>query len=174
LTEEKRKLKCIKMRLRINCNYLEQLQGHPLTNQRLVLLELIRQSDVHLDAKELYRRANNKDESISLATVYRSLNLFKKLDLIDERHLGGGRRCFEIKQPLDHQHLVCLGCGQIIEFKSSIIDKLVVNVKRKFAFNVTRAELYLEGYCEKCEQKAGKKCEDIRRSVKVSHKAKLG
>lgn len=128
------------------------MQGHPLTTQRRLLLELIREADGHIDAKELYRRASSKDESVSPATVYRSLNLFKQLGLVDERRLGKVRCYYEIKQTLGHQHLVCQGCGKVIEFDSPLIRKVVDKVQREHGFKVTKAELYLEGYCEHCEQ----------------------
>jgi len=141
------------MRLRFNCKEENQFQGHPLTSQRRLLLELIRQSKGHIDAKELYRRASSKDESISPATVYRNLALFKQLGLIDERRLREMRCYYEIKQPLEHQHLVCQGCGKVIEFESPLIRKLVDKVQREQCFRVTRAQLCLEGYCLECERK---------------------
>lgn len=141
------------MRLRLNRNQYNQMQGHPLTNQRRLLLELIRKADRHIDAKELYRRASSKDESISPATVYRSLNLFKQLGLVDDRRLGKMRCYYEIKQSPEHQHLVCQGCGKVIEFESPLIRKLVDRVQREHGFNVTKAELYLEGYCPQCGEK---------------------
>ena len=140
--------------MRLNRNQANQMQGHPLTSQRRLLLELIRQADGHVDAKELYLRASSKDESISPATVYRSLNLFKQLGLVDERRLGQVRCYYEIRQTPEHQHLVCRGCGKIIEFESPLIRKLVDKVQRSHKFNVTKAELYLEGYCEKCKEKS--------------------
>ena len=139
--------------MRLIRNQANQMQGHPLTSQRRLLLELIRQADGHVDAKELYRRASSKDESISPATVYRSLNLFKQLGLVDERRLGQVRCYYEIKQTPEHQHLVCRGCGKVIEFESTLIRKLVDKVQREHGFNVTKAELYLEGYCEQCKEK---------------------
>ena len=140
------------MKLRLNRNQHDQMRGHPLTSQRLLLLELIRQAGAHIDAKELYRRASSKDESISPATVYRSLNLFKQLGLVDERRLGKIRCYYELKQSPEHQHLVCQGCGKVIEFESPLIRKLVDKVQHEHGFNVTKAELYLEGYCEQCEE----------------------
>ena len=129
------------------------MQGHPLTSQRRLLFDLIREADGHIDAKELYRRASSRDESISPATVYRSLNLFKQLGLIDERRLGKMRCYYEIKQPLEHQHLVCQGCGKVIEFESPLIRKLADEIQREHGFNVTKIELYLEGNCPECEEK---------------------
>jgi len=139
--------------MRLNRNPDRPIQGYPLTLQRRLLLELIRKADGHIDAKELYRRASSKEESISPATVYRTLNLFKRLGLVDERRLGKVRCYYEIKQPLEHQHLVCQGCGKVIEFESPLIRKLVEKVQREHGFNVTKAELYFEGYCPECEEK---------------------
>ena len=129
------------------------IQGHPLTVQRRLLLELLRDADKHIDAKELYRRASARDESISPATVYRSLNLFKELGLVDEVRLGKIRCYYEVKQSSEHQHLVCRGCGKVMEFQNPHFQKLIEAVRREHSFKVTKAELYLEGYCPECEEK---------------------
>jgi Fur family ferric uptake transcriptional regulator len=129
------------------------IQGHPLTNQRRLLLELLRDAEGHIDAKELYRRASNRDESISPATVYRSLNLFKELGLVDEVRLGNIRCYYEVKQLPEHQHLVCRGCGRVLEFQNPHFQKLIEAIRREHAFKVTKAELYLEGYCPECEER---------------------
>jgi len=139
--------------MRLNLNSNNQFQGYHLTSQRRLFLELIGQAEGHIDAKELYRRASARDESIAPATVYRNLNLFKQLGLIDERRLGKMRCYYEVKQASEHQHLVCQGCGKVIEFKSPLIRRLVDKVQHEHSFKVTRAELYLEGYCEQCEEK---------------------
>ena len=60
-------------------NSSHEIEGHPLTIQRRLLLNLVHDAGGHIDARELYRRANSQDESISLATVYRGLRLFKDL-----------------------------------------------------------------------------------------------
>ena len=129
-----------------------QMQGHFQTAQRRLLLELIRDSEEHLDAKELYQRARAKDESIGPATVYRTLNLFKELGLVDERKLGKVCCCYELKKSSEHQHLVCQGCGKVIEFQNPYFNKLIKAVQREHGFKITKAELCLEGYCEHCEQ----------------------
>ena len=136
-----------------NRNIDNPIQGHTLTSQRRLLLEILRDIEGHIDAKELYRRAIVRDKSISQATVYRTLNLFKELGLIDEMRLGTIRCFYEIKQSPEHQHLVCQGCGKIMEFSSPYFQKLVEAVRHKHGFKVTKAELYLEGYCPECEDK---------------------
>jgi Fur family ferric uptake transcriptional regulator len=134
-------------------NQSSQMKGHSLTTQRRLLLELLRDAEGHIDAKELYRRASARDESIGPATVYRSLNLFKELGLVDEMRLGKIRCYYEIKQSTGHQHLVCQGCGKVIEFQNPHFQKLIKAVRREHGFKITKAELYLEGYCPECEEK---------------------
>jgi Fur family ferric uptake transcriptional regulator len=138
------------MRMRIT--RARQTTTQPDTWQRRLLLSVIQEAGIHLDAKELYRRASERDARISLATVYRNLRLFRQQGLIDGRHLGQARCYYELKQLGEHQHLVCEVCGQVVEFKSSLIGKLVAEVQRKNNFSVTKVELYLEGYCHKCKE----------------------
>ena len=137
----------------INLNDNKKISGHSMTSQRRLILELLRDAEGHIDAKELYRRASAKDESIGPATVYRSLNLFKELGLVDEMRLGKMRCYYEVKQSPGHQHLVCHGCGKVIEFQNPHFQKLIAAVRQKYGFKITKAELYLEGYCPQCEEK---------------------
>jgi len=140
------------MEIELNNRQTSQMQGHPLTTQRRLLLELLRDAEGHIDAKELYHHASARDESISPATVYRTLNLFKELGLVDEIRLGRVRCYYEIKQSPGHQHLVCQVCGKVIEFQNPYFQKLIKAVKREHGFKVTKAELYLEGYCPECKE----------------------
>jgi Fe2+ or Zn2+ uptake regulation protein len=130
-----------------------QIAGRAVTTQRSLLLELIRQAEGHLDADELYRRAREKEPRIALATVYRNLKLFKELGLIAESNLGDTHSHYEIKGTTEHHHLVCLGCGQVIEFDSPLIAKAVAKTQREKGFDITSVQLKLEGYCPKCKEK---------------------
>lgn len=136
--------------MRINRNHGTKIQ--PDTRQRRLLFGVIQEAERHLDAKELYRRASERDPSISLATVYRNLRLFKEQGLVDEKHLGQAHCYYAMKQLGEHQYLVCTACGQAIEFESPLIRKLIAEVQRKNNFSVTKIELYLEGYCHKCKE----------------------
>ena len=135
--------------MRINRN---QARKRPVTPQRKLLLNIIQEAQTHLDAKELYRRAIERDPGISLATVYRNLRLFKEQGLIEERRLDETRRYYEIKRPGEHQHLLCRSCGHVIEFESPQIQKLIEEVERRNNFSVSKVELYLEGYCQECRE----------------------
>lgn len=138
------------MRMRIN-RTKNANTGRPTTLQRKLLLDILHEAKGHLNATELYRRAIEKDKRISLATVYRNLRLFKELGLIDERRLDEAHCYYEIKGAAEHYHMVCMICGRIMEFESPLIGDLVARLRQKDDFEVTKAILYLEGYCQKCK-----------------------
>lgn len=138
------------MRMTRNLNLLK---GYHMTSQRRLLLEILQDSDDHIDAKELYQKANARDKSISQATVYRTLNLFKKLGVVDEHKLGMMRCKYELMSSPDHQHLVCRGCGKVIKIQNELFNKMVAAIQHDYEFRVTKAELCLEGYCPGCNEK---------------------
>jgi Fur family ferric uptake transcriptional regulator len=152
ITVVRRKHRGLMVRKKPN-NQTNQMQGRFLTTQRRLLLELLHDAEGHIDAKELYRRASAKDESIGSATVYRSLNLFKELGIVDERRLGKLRCYYEMKKSPGHQHLLCRGCGKVVEFQNPHLQKLIQALRREYGFKITKAELYLEGYCPECKEK---------------------
>jgi Fur family transcriptional regulator, ferric uptake regulator len=134
-------------------NNRQELQGHVITPQRQVILDAIRQSGGLLDAQELYKLVNSKDETISLATVYRSLNLFKHSGLLAEHRLGRSRCCYELKQSPEHQHMLCTDCGKIFEFESPLISQLVEQIRVEKEFLIDKVEVCIEGVCRECRQK---------------------
>ena len=121
------------------------------TEQRRLLLEIIRQTDGHLDADEIYRQARQKLPNISLSTVYRGLQLFKELRLVEGHQLDGARRYYEAMPRSKHHHLVCLGCGRVLEFKCSSAERLKSKIGREKGFKVVDAEVRLSGYCPECQ-----------------------
>jgi Fe2+ or Zn2+ uptake regulation protein len=122
------------------------------TNQRALVLEVIRHGQGHLDADEIYRRARIKQPRISLSTVYRTLRMFKELGLIEELHFDDAHHRYEIKPASEHQHLVCLGCGKIVEFKCPLSSKMKEDIARQNDFEVTGVEVRMTGYCPQCRQ----------------------
>lgn len=123
------------------------------TAQRALLLELIRTADGHLDADELYRRARRRQPGLSLSTVYRNLRLFKELGLVEEHQLDGTRRRYESRSESKHHHLVCLGCGRVVEFKCPSTERMKTYIGRQEGFEVTKTEVRLAGYCRQCRER---------------------
>jgi len=125
--------------------------GMRVTHQRAVILEIIRQG--HLDADEIYRRAKEKEPRISLSTVYRTLQKLKNLGLIEELHFDEAHHHYEAKPSAEHYHLVCLGCGRVIEFRQPLSHFIKKNVSEAKEFNILETEVRVTGYCAKCRKR---------------------
>lgn len=122
------------------------------TNQRALILEVIRRGQGHLDADEVYRRARQKQPRLSLSTVYRTLQTLKELGLVEELHFDEAHHHYEIKPSAEHHHLVCLGCGKVVEFECPMSQKMKADISREKGFEVTSTEVRMTGYCSKCRQ----------------------
>lgn len=133
-----------------NRKHKNELNGHVITPQRQLILEIIRKSGKPVDAKELYRAVSQKDETVSLATVYRSLSLFKKVGLIDEHRFGNSCWSYEVKQSLEHQHIICKRCKKIIEFESPLITEMIQKLQDDKGFTIDRVEVCVQGTCCEC------------------------
>ncbi|KPJ52518.1 MAG: hypothetical protein AMJ37_02755 [Dehalococcoidia bacterium DG_18] len=129
-----------------------QKLGQRVTSQRKLLLDLLRRSEGHLDADELYRLAKEREPRISLSTVYRTLRLFKELGLVEERHFAEEHHHYEAKGEVEHHHLICLGCGKVVEFEHPVTKRMKRDVSNQTGFDIVAAEVYLEGYCERCRR----------------------
>src|SRR5262249_17772767 len=105
---------------------LEELaaKGVRLTPQRRALVEAIQDAGEHLDAASLLDRARAKEPNIDRATVYRTIEMLKRLRLIDEldlMHLNGEKHYYEAKTQREHVHMACFQCGRIEEFSSPLL-----------------------------------------------------
>ena len=125
--------------------------GARLTNQRALILEIIRQG--HLDADEIYRRAREKQPRLNLSTVYRTLRMLKELDLVEELHFDEAHHHYELKQHAEHHHLVCLGCGKVVELNSLLSPEMKRDIGREKGFEITGIEVVMSGYCPECRAK---------------------
>jgi Fur family transcriptional regulator, ferric uptake regulator len=121
-----------------------------VTAQRALLLELLRRSRGHVDADELYRSAKKRNPRISLSTVYRNLQLFKKMGLVDERHFDEEHHHYEVKSGEEHQHLLCVSCGKVVEFDYPAGRKFRQDIARKYDFDITGVEIHMTGLCSTC------------------------
>ncbi len=124
-----------------------------VTNQRLVLLDILHQENRHLDANELYERARQKQPRLSLATVYRNLRLFKKLGLVDEHHFTEEHFHYEVKSGDEHHHLLCLECGKVVEFDYPLSHQLRQDIGQQYNFEVCGVEIRITGLCPECQVK---------------------
>ena len=132
------------------------VSGQRVTAQRVLLLDLIRKGGRHIDADELYCRAREKQPRISLSTVYRALQLFKKLDLVEEHHFDEAHYHYELKTSREHHHLLCLGCGKVVEFQCPQSREVKEEIARDKGFEIVGAEVRIVGFCPECRQRKEK------------------
>jgi Fur family transcriptional regulator, ferric uptake regulator len=128
-------------------------KGVRLTAQRRVLVEIIQNATAHLDAAALLKEAQKREPSINRATVYRTIDLLKKLRLLDEldlMHLNGEKHYYEVKTRRDHLHLACFQCGRIQEFATPLFEALKVEISRRNAFQIQVVRLEVGGRCSAC------------------------
>jgi Fe2+ or Zn2+ uptake regulation protein len=125
--------------------------GSRLTSQRSLIFDIISRGGGHLDAAEIYAEAWRRMPGISLSTVYRAIGKFKELGLVEECHLGQQHHHYETPQNGSHFHLVCLGCGAVIEFEYPLVKKVHDKVAGARGFQIVNAEVSLSGYCSRCK-----------------------
>lgn len=127
-----------------------------LTAQRRALIETIQEATTHLDAASLLKQARERDPDIDRATVYRTLELLKKLGMIDEldlMHLNGEKHYYEVKTQQDHLHLACFQCGEIIEFATPRFERLKQEIAAANQFQIQVTRLEVGGLCGACTAK---------------------
>ena len=132
-------------------SYLRE-RGLRVTRQRVAILEAFLAEDGHVSVEELYARIRQDHPTIGYATVYRSMALFARAGIAKERRFHEGRVRYEAGIGVDHHdHLVCLHCGQILEFEEPRIERLQEEIARSRGFRVAFHRLELYGLCPRCQ-----------------------
>lgn len=125
-------------------------KGLRRTGQREMIVKAAFSQDEHFTAEELYDRVRKTSNEISRATVYRTLALLVEADLLREIDLGDNQKTYDpnfLDKP-SHNHLVCVDCGQVVEFEDHHIELLNDCVTRRLGFKPVRQTLRIEATCE--------------------------
>lgn len=129
-------------------------RGVRLTRQRRLLLDLIDNSGLHLDADTLYQMAKEKDPKLNRVTVYRTLKLLKEGGLVDEldlAHFESEKHYYETRLKQEHAHIICLRCGRVEEFFGEQLQAVRGQVESQFGFEIAFARTEIGGYCSHCQ-----------------------
>jgi len=127
-------------------------QGYRLTPQRMMVLSAIENSDNHISAEEIYVQVIAKYPHVNISTVYRTLELLKRLGLVTETDLGGGRVRYHPADKGHHHHLVCQECGRIIDLDESVLSSLKSTLLREYKFSADLRHLAIFGRCPNCSE----------------------
>ena len=126
-----------------------QSQGVKLTDQRRIIAKVISESKEaygesdHPDVDELYNRVSKIDPKISIATVYRTVKLFEEAGILTKHDFKGGKARYEIND--DHNHLIDIKTGDIIEFVDEEIEELQKKIANKYGYKLVDHKLELYG-----------------------------
>ena len=115
-----------------------------LTPQRALIVETLMESSDHPDADMIYRRAIQKDSSVSVATTYRTLNLLEEAGILRKLNMQDGKVRFEIERD-DHNHLVDAENGRIHEFKNEELNSLITKIVSEMGYDVLNARVEVVG-----------------------------
>ena len=128
---------------------IKEIEGLGLTKQRQTVLRVIRESNKHLTANEVFDDARRLLSGISFATVYNSLNYLKNKGLIGEIKLGTDAKLYDRKLTR-HDHALCNNCGMLIDMELTIPTKLLEEAANHSKFKPETLELTLRGLCPNC------------------------
>ena len=125
-------------------------RGLKLTRQRKRILEEVFSSHDHFKAEKLLQDMSG----ISRATLYRTLALLVEAKLLRQETFGERHAHYEhVLGHGHHDHLVCLECGEIVEFRNDEIEKRQEEVCRRHKFSPVSHRMSIYGYCAKCTEK---------------------
>ena len=124
-------------------------KGVKLTDQRKIIAKVMSDSQDHPDVDELYKRAVQVDDRISIATVYRTVKLFEESGIITKHDFKGGKARYEELNESHHDHLIDIKTGQIIEFVDEDIEQLQKKVADKYGYELVDHKLELYGIKKK-------------------------
>ncbi len=124
-------------------------KGVRLTDQRKTIARVISESKEvygsrdHPDVDELHKRVTAIDNKISIATVYRTVKLFEEAGILVKHDFKAGKARYEIND--DHNHLIDINSGEIIEFVDKDIEELQEKIAKKLGYNLVDHKLELYG-----------------------------
>lgn len=129
-------------------------KGLRKTSQRDVILAAAFNTTEHFTAEQLWDLSKKLDPSTSRATVYRTLSLLVESGLLREIDLGRDQKYYDpnfVDHP-DHNHLICVDCGKVIEFQDQHIELLVDCITHRLGFRPSKKSMRIEACCDQLRQ----------------------
>ncbi|MCB9991735.1 MAG: transcriptional repressor [Rhodospirillales bacterium] len=118
--------------------------GLKMTGQRRVILKVLDGAEDHPSVEDVYERAKSVDSSISMATVYRTLNMLDELDLVTRHEFKENFARYELNTD-HHHHLIDIESGEVVEFQNDEIEKMKEDIAKKLGYELVECRLELYG-----------------------------
>ena len=125
-----------------------------MTGQRQIILEELRKVTVHPTADEIYVMVRKSMPRISLATIYRNLEILSSLGLVQKLEYAGNQRRYD-GNPRRHHHIRCHNCGSVSDIATEVVTQFSYVPERIPGFRVLNYRVMFIGLCDDCRQGGG-------------------
>ncbi len=124
-----------------------------VTPQRLAIYKVLYEATTHPTAEDIYNALRQSHPTMSLATVYKTLDALKKAELATELNVGDDSSRYDatIKS---HPHMVCLECGKVMDLHTQALGDFKKQVQEETEFDIVSEKVYFYGTCRECSQSA--------------------
>ena len=127
-----------------------QAAGYRLTPQRLALVHLLARDDTHPSADQIFARLRAEYPTVSLATVYNTLDVLVELGEALALDLSEGCTRYDVRRPDAHPHMVCRTCGRVSDLEIEGLAAFVDEARRSTDFGDLQPRIYFDGVCPSC------------------------
>lgn len=124
--------------------------GFKATPQRIAIGRYVLDNTEHPTAKNIYDEVRKTHSTVSLGTIYATLNILKEVGLIQELNLPDGQARFD-SNTVHHAHLICKKCGDIVDWIDPVLEELINKISNDKQFILNKAGLDIYGICKKCQ-----------------------
>ena len=125
-----------------------------ITSQRRAIVDIVFGTDQHFNAEQLLEWAREIDESVSRATVYRTLPLLTESGLVHEMDFGKDYKIYDpnYADHPNHNHIICDDCDKVVEFESDQLDTLENEISQNLGFQVKTQQLRINASCDEMKK----------------------
>ena len=126
--------------------------GLKATPQRLAIFYMLHHTKTHPSAEMIYTNLHETHPTMSLATVYKTLDALVKTGLIQQINVGEDAYRYDSNTEV-HPHIICTACNRVFDIELEGIPSLREQVKQKTSFLLKKEQLYFYGICPECQNK---------------------
>ena len=123
--------------------------GERVTKARRAVVVALVDADGHATAEALQARVQAEHPEVHMATIYRNLETLERLGIVEHTHLGHGPAVYHLADEL-HQHLVCEGCGYVVEVPADLLRPVEEEVRDRYGFVMRPGHFAVVGRCANC------------------------
>lgn len=124
--------------------------GHRLTESRRAVAELVDRRSGHFSAADLVADAHAERPGIGRATVFRALELFQELGVIERIDLPSGEHAYVVCEPEHHHHVICSNCGRSADIDDRGIRAATRKIAKRTGYRIDTHRVELFGLCPTC------------------------